>query len=128
MCTGCRRWCGSGDKAVSYSPRLVLFGLPCFIVLQRGVKSLAARHQGLEDGRALWAAGGGQGDGAGRDQQSEQVSAKKSSCCLRGLTLSQCCSRKGSWLVYYTVAGSLCYTAAGFGKSHKMLGVCQLMN
>lgn len=87
MCTGCRRWCGSGDKAVSYSPRLVLFRLPCFIVLQRGVKSLAVRHQGLEDGRALWAAGGGQGDGAGKDQQSDQASARKSCCCLRGLTL-----------------------------------------
>lgn len=85
LCTGCRRWCGSGDKAVSYSPRPILFGLPCFRVL--GVKNLAARHQGLEDGSAVQAAGGGQGDGAGRDQKSEQVSARKSCCCLRGLTL-----------------------------------------
>lgn len=85
MCTGCRTWCGSGDKAVSYSPRPILFGLPCFRVL--GVKSLTVRHQGLEDGSALRAAGEGQGDGAGRDQKSEQASARKSCCCLRGLAL-----------------------------------------
>lgn len=72
-------------KAVSYSPRPILFGLPCFRVL--GVKSLTVRHQGLEDGSALWAARGGQRDGTGKDQKSEQVSARKSYCSLRGLTL-----------------------------------------
>lgn len=43
-------------------------------------------------------------------------------------TLSQCCSRKGSWLLHYTVAGSLCYSSGAFGKSHKIPSVCQLLN
>lgn len=97
-----------------------MFGLPCFRVL--GVESLAARHQGLEDGSALRQQEEGKGMGQeGIRNLNKECQEERWLSEMPG-TLSQCCFRKGLWLVHYIVVGFPCYSAGGFGKSHKMPG------